>query len=101
MRHTRFGRTGVMVLSAILLGFGVFFVRNFAQVLGETAQLPMLAGGLGAPLGGDPAGAGLLAPLGGRLMRWLVLLCAVLVAGPARQAQDEPPATLIANQDPL
>jgi len=42
MRHTRFGRTGVMVLSAILLGFGVFFVRNFAQVLGETAQLPIV-----------------------------------------------------------
>ncbi|MEM9317477.1 MAG: LPS export ABC transporter permease LptG [Pseudomonadota bacterium] len=41
MRHTRFGRTGLMVLSAILLGFGVFFVRNFAQVLGETAQLPI------------------------------------------------------------
>lgn len=42
MRHTRFGRTGVMVLSAILLGFGVFFLRNFAQVLGETAQLPIM-----------------------------------------------------------
>lgn len=41
MRHTRFGRTGMMVLAAILLGFGVFFVRNFAQVLGETAQLPV------------------------------------------------------------
>ncbi len=40
MRHTRFGKTGVMVLSAILLGFGVFFLRSFAQVLGETGQLP-------------------------------------------------------------
>ncbi|MBF9030075.1 LPS export ABC transporter permease LptG [Rhodobacterales bacterium HKCCE3408] len=42
MRHTRFGRTGLMVLIAIILGFGIFFVRNFAQVLGETAQLPVL-----------------------------------------------------------
>jgi lipopolysaccharide export system permease protein len=41
MRHTRFGKTGVMVLSAILLGFGVFFIRSFAQVLGETGQLPV------------------------------------------------------------
>ncbi|RMA41736.1 LPS export ABC transporter permease LptG [Rhodophyticola porphyridii] len=41
MRHTRFGKTGVMVLSAILLGFGVFFIRSFAQVLGETGQLPI------------------------------------------------------------
>ena len=41
MRHTRFGRTGIMVLAAILLGFGVFFIRSFAQVLGETGQLPV------------------------------------------------------------
>ena len=41
MRHTRFGRTGVMVLGAILSGLGVFFIRNFAHVLGETALLPV------------------------------------------------------------
>jgi lipopolysaccharide export system permease protein len=40
MRHTRFGKTGLMVLGAILLGFGVFFIRDFAEVLGETGQLP-------------------------------------------------------------
>jgi lipopolysaccharide export system permease protein len=40
MRHTRFGRTGIMVLAAILLGFGVYFIRDFAQVLGESGQLP-------------------------------------------------------------
>jgi len=38
--HARLGRTGVMVLSAILLGFGVFFLRGFAQVLSESGQLP-------------------------------------------------------------
>lgn len=42
MRHTRFGRTGVMVLTAILLGFAMFFIRSFAQVLGESGQLPVL-----------------------------------------------------------
>jgi len=42
MRHTRFGNTGIMVLAAILLGFGVFFLRSFAQVLGETGQLPAM-----------------------------------------------------------
>lgn len=41
MRHTRFGRTGLMVLLAILSGFGIFFLRNFAQVLGENGQLPV------------------------------------------------------------
>lgn len=41
MRHTRSGKTGVMVLIAILLGFSVFFLRSFAQVLGENGQLPI------------------------------------------------------------
>jgi lipopolysaccharide export system permease protein len=40
MQHTRFGRTGMMVLAAILLGFGVYFIRDFAEVLGESGQLP-------------------------------------------------------------
>lgn len=40
MRPTRFGKTGIMVLAAILLGFGVYFIRDFAEVLGETGQLP-------------------------------------------------------------
>lgn len=39
MRHTRFGKTGVMVLAAILFGFGVVFLRRFAEVLGETGQV--------------------------------------------------------------
>ena len=41
MRHTRFGRTGLMVLLALLSGFAIFFLRNFAQVLGENGQLPV------------------------------------------------------------
>ncbi|MEL6204416.1 MAG: LPS export ABC transporter permease LptG [Pseudomonadota bacterium] len=41
MRHTRFGRTGLMVLFALMLGFGVFFIRNFAQILGENGQIPV------------------------------------------------------------
>lgn len=39
MRHTRSGRIGMMVLAAILMGFGLFFLRSFAQVLGENGQL--------------------------------------------------------------
>ena len=41
MRHTRFGGTGVAVLSAVLLGFGLYFVRSFAQILGENGQIPV------------------------------------------------------------
>jgi len=41
MRHTRFGGTGVAVLSAVLLGFGLYFIRSFAQILGENGQIPV------------------------------------------------------------
>nr|WP_256368026.1 MULTISPECIES: LPS export ABC transporter permease LptG [unclassified Ruegeria] len=40
MRHVRFGGTGIAVLTAVLLGFAIYFVRNFAQILGENGQLP-------------------------------------------------------------
>lgn len=41
MRHARFGGTGLAVLTAVLLGFGLHFIRNFAQVLGENGQIPV------------------------------------------------------------
>ncbi len=41
MRHARFGRTGTLVLAAVLSGFAVFFLRNFSQVLGENGQIPV------------------------------------------------------------
>ncbi len=39
MRHARLGRSGLGVLAAILLGFGLYYVRNFAQILGENGQV--------------------------------------------------------------
>lgn len=39
MRHSRVGGTGTAVLSAVLLGFSLYYVRNFAQILGENGQL--------------------------------------------------------------
>ena len=42
MRHARFGKTGTMVLYAMLSGFAVFFLRNFAQALGDSGQIPVL-----------------------------------------------------------
>lgn len=41
MRHARFGGTGLAVLTAVLLGFGLYFIRNFAQILGENGQIPV------------------------------------------------------------
>ena len=42
MRHTRLGRTGVMVLLALGTGFALYFIRNLAQILGENGQIPVL-----------------------------------------------------------
>ncbi len=42
MRHARFGKSGQMVLFAILSGFLIFFLRNFAQVLGVNGQIPVV-----------------------------------------------------------
>lgn len=50
MRHTRFGGTGPMVLMAVLMGFSLFFIRNFAQVLGENGQLPVYIAAWSPPL---------------------------------------------------
>ncbi|TXH97248.1 MAG: LptF/LptG family permease, partial [Pseudorhodobacter sp.] len=42
MRHARFGKTGQMVLYALMAGFFIFFLRNFAQVLGKNGQIPII-----------------------------------------------------------
>ena len=49
MRHVRFGGTGTMVLMAMAGGFGIYFLRNFAQVLGENGQIPTLLAAWGPP----------------------------------------------------
>ena len=58
MRHTRFGRTGTMVLMALALGFTLYFIRNFAAILGENGQIPVLLAAWGPPV------AAFLLPLG-------------------------------------
>ena len=58
MRHTRFGRTGLMVMMALGLGFALYFVRNFAAILGENGQIPIVLAAWGPPI------AACLLPLG-------------------------------------
>ncbi len=50
MRHTRLGNTGVAVLTAVLLGFGLHYIRNFAQILGENGQIPILLAAWAPPV---------------------------------------------------
>jgi lipopolysaccharide export system permease protein len=60
MRHARFGKTGSMVLYALLSGFGIFFLRNFTQVLGNTGQIPIALAAWTPPVAAVLASLGLL-----------------------------------------
>ncbi|KHA52566.1 LPS export ABC transporter permease LptG [Sulfitobacter geojensis] len=60
MRHTRFGGTGVAVLTAVLLGFGLYFIRSFAQILGENGQIPVLLAAWAPPVASVLLALGLL-----------------------------------------
>ncbi len=50
MRHVRFGRTGMMVLAALISGFAIYFLRNFAQALGNSGQIPIALAAWAPPL---------------------------------------------------
>ena len=60
MRHTRFGGTGIAVLTAVLVGFSLYFIRNFAQILGENGQLPVLLAAWAPPVAAVMLALGLL-----------------------------------------
>lgn len=50
MRHTRLGGTAPLVITAILLSFLFFFLRDFAQILGQNGQVPILLAAWGPPV---------------------------------------------------
>ncbi len=50
IHHMRAGRSGIRALMTILAGFALFFLRNFAQVLGETGQIPVALAAWGLPV---------------------------------------------------
>ena len=60
MRHARFGKAGQMVLFALLSGFAIFFLRNFAQVLGVSGQIPIVMAAWAPPLAAFLLAVGLL-----------------------------------------
>jgi len=60
LRHQRGGRTGLAVLMAILLSFAIYFLRNFAQILGENGQLPVLLAAWAPPLAAMGLAMGML-----------------------------------------
>ncbi len=60
MRHTRSGGTGFAVLASIMLGFSLYYVRNFAQVLGENGQIPVMLAAWAPPTASVLLALGLL-----------------------------------------
>lgn len=50
IHHARAGGAGIRALITILAGFTLFFLRNFAQVLGETGQVPVMLAAWGPPV---------------------------------------------------
>lgn len=60
MRHQRGRRVGLLVLTAILLSFGLYFLRNFAQILGDNGQIPVLLAAWAPPIAAVGAAMGLL-----------------------------------------
>jgi lipopolysaccharide export system permease protein len=58
MRHQRGGQSGLMVLSALCLGFALYFARDFAQLLGEEGQVPITVAAWVPPI------AAILLPVG-------------------------------------
>jgi lipopolysaccharide export system permease protein len=49
-----------MVLFALLAGFGFFFLRNFAQALGDSGQIPVLLAAWSPPVAAVMLSLGLL-----------------------------------------
>lgn len=49
-----------MVLTAVLLCFGLFFLRNFAQILGENGQIPAILAAWAPPMAAIGAALGFL-----------------------------------------
>lgn len=60
MRHTRFGNTGIAVLTSVLIGFSLHFIRNFAQILGENGQIPVMLAAWAPPIASVLLALGLL-----------------------------------------
>ena len=60
LRQQRGGRTGLMVLAAIILSFAVYFLRNFARILGERGEIPVLLAAWVPPAVGIAIALGLL-----------------------------------------
>jgi len=50
LRPQRFGQTGVMILLAVMAGFALYFLKDFAESLGGRGQIPLLVAAWTPPI---------------------------------------------------
>lgn len=60
LRPARFGQTGVMILLAVLAGFALFFLKDFAESLGASGEVPLLVAAWTPPIAAILMALGLL-----------------------------------------
>lgn len=60
MRHARLSNTGISVLIAVMLGFTLHYIRNFAQILGENGQIPVYLAAWAPPVASFMLAVGIL-----------------------------------------
>ena len=60
MRHARLNNTGLSVLFAVMLGFTLHYIRNFAQILGENGQIPIYLAAWAPPVASFLLAVGIL-----------------------------------------
>ncbi|HRO12044.1 LPS export ABC transporter permease LptG [Amaricoccus sp.] len=60
LRPTRFGQTGVMILLAVLAGFALYFLKDFAESLGGRGQIPLMVAAWTPPVAAILLAVGLL-----------------------------------------
>ena len=60
MRHARAGRTGPMVLGAVLTGCALYFLRDFASILGANGEAPVWLAAWAPPVASAALALGLL-----------------------------------------
>ncbi len=60
MQHARLSNTGLSVMAAVMLGFGLHYIRNLAQILGESGEIPILLAAWAPPVASTFLAVGLL-----------------------------------------
>lgn len=60
LRPARFGQTGMMILFAVLSGFALYFLKDFAESLGARGQIPLLVAAWTPPVAAILLALGLL-----------------------------------------